>query len=71
MDAGDLEDGGLKSQSPSPLLSGGRGFCKEGGGTEQRDQGMGVAQLAQCIPIRQVIVRCASLWSSHPGFMSS
>ena len=27
-----LEDGDLMSQSPSPHLSGGRGFYKEGGG---------------------------------------
>ena len=36
------EDGGLTSHSPSPPLSAGRGFFKEGWGTEQRDQGRGV-----------------------------
>ena len=36
-----MEDGGLTSQSPSPPLSGGSEFYKEGGETEQRDQGGG------------------------------
>ena len=39
--AGNMEDGGLTSQSPSPPLSGGSEFYKEGGETEQRDQGGG------------------------------
>ena len=54
------------SQSPSPPLSGGRGFYKE-------DQGRGFSKWkwAQSIPIRQVMVLCASSWFSHPGLRSS
>ena len=37
--AGHLEDGGLTSQSPSPLLSG--GFIRRERRTEQTDQGRG------------------------------
>ena len=40
--AGHLEDGGLMSQSPSPPLSGNRGFYKRERGTEQRGQGRGL-----------------------------
>ena len=50
-------------------------FIRRERGTEQRDQG-GVAKFcthsrAQSIPIRQVLVQCASSWFSHPGFLSS
>ena len=38
---GHLEDGGLRSQSPSSHLSGGRGFHKEGDGN-RRGQGWGL-----------------------------
>ena len=40
--AGHLEDGELKSQSPSPPLSGGGGVYKEGEGNRTRDEGRGV-----------------------------
>ena len=33
-----LEVGGLLSQSPCPLLSGGSGFYKEGGGNRSKGQ---------------------------------
>ena len=73
-DSGHLEDGGLMSQSPTPLLSGGRGIYKEGEGNRTQRSGEGgcVAKFSTCrqaqsIPIRQVIVQCASSWFSHPG----
>ena len=55
------------SQSPSPHLSAGRGFYKEGEGnrTKRSREGIGkffLCRQAQSIPIRQVVVRCASSW---------
>ena len=38
-DAGHLEDGGLRSQSPSPPLIGGPGFYKEGEGNRTEVKG--------------------------------
>ena len=53
------------SQSPSPHLSGGRGFYKEGEGNRTKRSREGVekfstCRLAQSIPIRQVEVWCVS-----------
>ena len=66
------EDGGLMSQSPSPPLSGGRGFYNEGEENRAKRSREGVEEFsmcrrAQCIPIRQVMVRRASAWLSHPA----
>ena len=74
-DACYLEDGGLITQSPSPNLSGGRGFYKEGKGNRTKRSKKGVAKFSTCrqaqsIPIRQVMVCCVSSWFSHPGFKS-
>ena len=64
-------NGGLGSQSPSLLLRGDRDFYKEGEGN-RTNSSRGVVKKfftwrAQSIPIRQVMVHCASPWFSHPG----
>ena len=51
-------------------------FYKEGEGNRTKRSREGVAKFsacrrAQCIPIRQVMVRGASSWFSHPGCTSS
>ena len=76
-----MEDGGLLSQSPCPHISGGRGFNKEGEGnsrkrSRERVEKFFVCRRPQFIPIRQLMVQCASsclviLALHHPGFMSS
>ena len=65
---------GLRSQSPSPPLSGGRGFYKETGEQNRETKGEGcefaMCSRAQPVLTRQVIVLCAPSWFSHPGFTS-
>ena len=46
--AGNLEDGGLMSQSPSPPLSGGRGFHKEGEGKRTKRSREGAGKFSRC-----------------------
>ena len=75
-DAGHLEDEGRTSQSPSPPLSGGRGFHKEGEGSRTERSREGVEKFSACrwaqsILIREVMFQCTSSWLSHPGFTLS
>ena len=75
------EDGGLMSWSSSPPLSGERGFYKDREGnrakrSRERVEKFFVCRRPQFIPIRQLMVQCASsclviLALHHPGFMSS
>ena len=63
---------GTQSPSPSPPLSGGRGFYKEGEENRtkrprERVEKFSTCRRAQCILITQVMVQCASSWFSHPG----
>ena len=69
-----MEDGGLGSQSPSPHLSGGRGFYKEGEGNRPKKsreevEKFSVCRLIQSIPIRQMMVYIILVWS--PRLLSS
>ena len=69
------------SQSPSPPLSGGRGFYKEGEGNRTKRSRERVANFCTCrraqsIPIRQMMVSVrhpgvVTLASHHPGLLSS
>ena len=61
-----LEDGGLTSQSPSPLLSGEQNKKIKGKGWQSS-----LCRWAQSIPIRQMMLLCASPWFSYLGSMSS
>ena len=65
---------GLRSQSPSPHLRGGRGFYKNGerNRTKRSREWTGkffTCRLAQSIPIRQVMVRCTLSWLRPPDSM--
>ena len=75
---------GLMSQSPYPHLSGGRGFHKEGYGNRTKRSREGFEKFSLCwpaqsIPIRQVMVRCASshftsslegpIYPAYPGWL--
>ena len=42
------DDGGLTSQSPFPLLTGGRGFYKEGEGNRAKRSREGVEKFSTC-----------------------
>ena len=70
------EDGRLMSQSPSPHLSGGRSFYKEGTGNRTKRSRKGVEKFSTCrraqsTLIRQVMAWWASSWLGHPGLTSS
>ena len=76
VDASHLEDGGLTSQSPSPPLSGGRGFHKEGEGNRTKRsrewvERFSTSRRAWSSPIRQVMALRASSWVRHPSSTSS